>query len=135
MTVADIPGEITEIVDEYSSKFPNLCTRYISRDFSGNLDNLHYARDLTPQLTEKIDGLSKEEVDLILADEIRHAFPKSIERYKYTNGRVQGFKEFVRQFIINGKIRNFIHFSNQILAVTCFTLFYIRVVRSLHLFT
>jgi hypothetical protein len=101
MTAGDIPGNIGEIIDEFSYKFPNLCTRYFSRDNVGELETQYYARDFRPDLSEKVEGLSKYELDLVLCDDISQTFPKSIEKMSYTNGRVQLMKQFMRDFIQN----------------------------------
>lgn len=103
MTAGDIPGDINKLVERFSLEFPSLNTSFFPRDFEGKIDELYYTRDMTPELSERIAGLSKQQADLILCQEIKETFPKSIERYHYTNGRVQGIKEFFRDFIMKGK--------------------------------
>lgn len=66
MTAGDIPGSILETVEKFSGKFPNLCMRLFPRTYDGQLDELFYTRDFSPELMEKVEGLNKYETDLVL---------------------------------------------------------------------
>jgi hypothetical protein len=97
MTTGDLPSDINSILSVFSKKFPDLCTRYLPQSSFGDFDELYYARDFSPDLKKKLMGLDKLEVDLKLSKEISTNFPKSIEKYEYTNARVQQMKEVIHQ--------------------------------------
>lgn len=103
MTAGDIPGDINKVVDQYGWEFPDFNTSFLPRGHEGKFDELYYTRDFSQDLLNKVNGLNKNDTDLVLCEEIREAFPKSIEKYEYTNGRVQQMKEFFKQFVLTGK--------------------------------
>ena len=94
MTAGDIPDDINLTLDQYGAEFPNLDTSNIPK-IGDRFDDLYYTQPFHPDLKAKIKGLSKVDADLKLCDDIPQKFPKSIEFFHDTNGRVHGFKQFL----------------------------------------